>query len=334
VPPIDDDELDAVIHAADLDGLIRLIENRTSGRDWEGLLRVRNRSRAALESGRQLWPAATLAEYRLALWAPPMWAAIVISEDAGKFAIGPLTEVVAQGHTWAEMEPHLPDGPRTAIVAQERALRGDNVADLVFDDDPLELPYRTFDWEPVYPLAVYSDDGMVCNPPPTPVATQPIDWPPGRPTLVNDPDITRAARQLIEPWLDSSNGRFEFVGVEGGPANALLALGVPEQQGRVAPLTPAEGLAWLAWAGASGGAHGRRRGAAAGRFAAWWFLASLGGFSDEWPPDQAELGELVNELQWFWWDASEPAVGWRLQVLIHDPTEDVSWIVNATDAAS
>ena len=44
---------------------------------------------------------------------------------------------------------------------------------------------------------------------------------------------------------------------------------------RLAVLTPAEALAWLAWAGASGGAHGRRRGNAIGRFGAWWVLAAL-----------------------------------------------------------
>jgi hypothetical protein len=179
------------------------------------------------------------------------------------------------------------------------------------------LPYRVFDWEPVYLRAAYSDDGMVCDPPPAPSIVEQINVPMDPATVLSDAELTRAARQLIEPWLDSSNGRFEFAGVEGGPGEALQALGVPQQHARIARL-----------------AHGRRRGAAAGRFATWWFLATLGGFADEWPPDPEEIGELANELQWYWWDASEPAVGWRLQLLIHDPTDAVSWIINAADAAS
>ena len=66
-----DDDLDDLIHAADLDGLVRMIDDRCSTGDWDGLLRVRDQARSAVKTGRQLWPAATLAEYRLALLAPP-----------------------------------------------------------------------------------------------------------------------------------------------------------------------------------------------------------------------------------------------------------------------
>ena len=58
---VNDDDLDALIHRADLDGLVRMIDDRCSSRDWAGLLRLRDRARHAVETGRQLWPAATLA---------------------------------------------------------------------------------------------------------------------------------------------------------------------------------------------------------------------------------------------------------------------------------
>ena len=101
--PTDDERLEALIHRADLDGLVELVDARTEQRDWDGLARARRLSRQAITAGRQLWPIATLAEYRLALLAPaPQAAAIVNDDDAGRFTIGPLTEVVAQHHRWAE----------------------------------------------------------------------------------------------------------------------------------------------------------------------------------------------------------------------------------------
>ena len=75
-----------------------LVDTLCAEANWPLLLELRNRSRAAVITGRQLWPAATLAEYRLALWAPAEWATQVLDEDSGRFTIGPLTEVVAQNH--------------------------------------------------------------------------------------------------------------------------------------------------------------------------------------------------------------------------------------------
>ena len=43
----------------------------------------------------------------------------------GRFTIGPLTEVAAQHHTWADLSPVLDRGPRAAFVAHERVLRGE-----------------------------------------------------------------------------------------------------------------------------------------------------------------------------------------------------------------
>ena len=67
---MDDERLDELIHAVDLDGLVRLVDDRCSDRDWAGVLRLRDRCAAATrETGRQLWPAATLADpIRAIIW--------------------------------------------------------------------------------------------------------------------------------------------------------------------------------------------------------------------------------------------------------------------------
>jgi hypothetical protein len=85
-----------LVDLGDLDELVRQVDRLADGDDWHGLLDLRDRCRRALERGRQLWPAASLAEYRLALDAPGKWAAAMLVPDAGRFALGPLSEVAAR----------------------------------------------------------------------------------------------------------------------------------------------------------------------------------------------------------------------------------------------
>jgi hypothetical protein len=87
----------------------------------------------------------------------------------------------------------------------------------------------------------------------------------------------------------------------------------------------------MAWAAASGGAHARRPGGAAGRFGAWWTAAALGGL--DWPPDPDELGDVISELRWYWWDAHEPVTGWQVRLAVWDPAEGLAWALSATDAS-
>ena len=115
------------------------------------MLRLRDRCAAATrETGRQLWPAATLAEYRLALLAPPEWAATVLDGESGRFTIGPLSEVAAVHHTWAELGPHLPRAPVSLFVAHERAIRGEAIdpASLTALPPVLDIPATLRPWEP------------------------------------------------------------------------------------------------------------------------------------------------------------------------------------------
>ena len=178
-----------------------------------------------------MWPAATLAEYRLALWAPAEWAAQVLDEDSGRFTIGPLTEVVAVHHTFAELAGHVPAGPRLGFVAHERALRGELVDPAVLAaagaPDVIDLPLARQPWEPAYVLATYTDDGVSADPPTRPNggSVRPASAGPLR--RVSDPEVTLAVRQLLDGWTAASNGRVEVAAVEDGDAaDAVAALGV------------------------------------------------------------------------------------------------------------
>src|SRR5437870_1940030 len=135
------EELSRLIELGDLDELTRHVERLCDAGDWNGLVELRERARAALQRGKQLWPAASLAEYRLALEAPGPWAASVLVPGAGRFALGPLPEVAASRHPWSELAPHVPPGPLAAVTAHERVVRGEDLrADDRIDRTVLELP--------------------------------------------------------------------------------------------------------------------------------------------------------------------------------------------------
>lgn len=327
-----DQALDALIHTVDLDGLVRMVDDRCAAHDWIGLLRLRDRCTAATrETGRQLWPAATLAEYRLALLAPPAWAARVLDGEAGRFTIGPLSEVAAVHHTWAELAPHVQPVPVALYVAHERAIRGESIDPSSLAPLPpvLDIPAAIQRWEPSYPVSIYSEAGADHPEPPRSGTLHDVVTRHG--AVLDDAATELALRHLVEAWTTGSTGRAEVVCVEGGALEAIGALGV--ERARLVEIPADEALAWIAWAGASGGAHGRRRGMANGRFSMWWLLGALGDLHDEWPPTASDVEALLAELRWYRWDAHEPAGGWRLQLAIEDTTEGVAWAVNASDAA-
>jgi hypothetical protein len=88
----------------------------------------------------------------------------------------------------------------------------------------------------------------------------------------------------------------------------------------------------MAWVAASGGAYGRRRGAATGRFDAWLTGATLAGLAEPWPPNGAALGAALAALRWYAWDAAEPMTGWSLHLAVEDPARGLAWAIAATDA--
>ena len=333
------DRIGELIEGGDLDDLVRHVDHLCFEEDWDGLVELRDRCRKALERGRQLWPVASLAEYRLALEAPAPWAAAVVVPGAGRFALGPLPEVAAQRHEWVELAAHLPRTPEATFVAHERVVRGEDLTgDSRIDRTVLELPLRIEPWEPGYPLAVYrpddaqfperpSDTGVV--PPTTVELPAPADE-------VAAPEVCTALVELAGAWVTESNGRARAVAVAGDAVGAVAAVrasgGGPSAHISMTPVTVGEALAAMAWTAASGGAHGRRRGMAAGRFGAWWAATALTVGLDCWPPPADQLGEAVAALRWYRW---EPAVGaspgWSLRLAAEHPTAGQAWVVEAVD---
>jgi len=314
------------IARGDLDALVRLVDALCGEADWEGVVLLRDRARAALERGLQLWPAAEYAEYRLALEAPAAFAGPVVVEGAGRFALGPLWEVAAGSHPWAELGEHIPAGPARSLAAHERVLRGEDLTgDHTIDRGVLDIPLVLQGWEPRYPVAVFHADKADFPSPPRP-ALRPRTLPPaGR--EIDDDESSEALIDLARPWAEQSNGRVEAVLVEGDAAEAIAALGYAEVA--AGELAGPAALAWMAWAGASGGAYGRRRGAAAGRLAAWWAAAALAGL--DWPADPGALGEAVIGMRWLAWEPPEFASGWGLHLAGEVPAEGLAFAVAAAD---
>jgi resuscitation-promoting factor RpfA len=323
---VDNEEL---VELGDLDELVRQVDRLVAAQDWDGLVDLRDRCRKALERGKQLWPAASLAEYHLALDAPGRWAASVLDPGAGRFALGPLSEVAASTHSWDELAPHAPSTPQAALAAHERVVRGEDLTgDGRVDRQVLELPLVLQHWEPRYPVAEYKASEADFPEPPSVNAWRDYEADPA--PAVEEPEARRALVELATAWVTESNGRAEAVTVDGDACGAVAALGA--RHGRIAEIDPAHALSAMAWTAASGGAHGRRRGMASGRFSAWWAVAALAGLLDEWPVPPDDVGAAVQRYRWYRWDVGEPETGWSLRLAIEDPQRGRAWAVSALDA--
>lgn len=321
-----DQRTSRAIESSDTDELVRIVDGHATARDWAAMIALRELCDEAVTRGKQLWGVSEYIRYRLALDAPGSWAGPAVTEGPTRFTLGPLPEVAASTKTWAELEEHLAPGPERSLTAQERVVRGDDLRHIAIDPLMIELPLALQPWEPYYPRAEYKPD-RVEAPSPPPITTAVADLPsPGR--RFDDPDGCRALLGTVEHWVESSNGRSQAVSVDGGAAAAVAALGVA--RGGIEVVEPAVALQWMAWAAASGGAHGRRRGAAAGRFAAWWVAHELAGL--DWPVDPHELGVATRELVWHIWSDGSAETGWAVRLAIESPAEGISWALAAIDA--
>jgi hypothetical protein len=320
------ERLAELVELGDPAALLRAVDGLCASRDWAGLVDLRHRLEEAVERGRPLWPVTTYVEYRLALDGPAAEAASVLRPGAARFALGPLTEVAATTHSFAELAPHVAEPAVAGAVAQERVLRGEDLRGAAgAHAEVLELPLVLAAWEPAYALATYRpDEREVPDPGAEAVAMVAGRADPG--PALDRPDVTRALTDLVEVWTSESGGEARAVVVAGGPAEAVAALGHPEH--RLGQVTPASAMARMAWAAASGAAHGVRRGAALGRFDAWWAAAALAGL--DWPPDPGDLGAAVERLTWWVWDDGMPGTGWVLRLAAADP--DAGWAA-ALDAS-
>lgn len=308
-------DLEDLVRRGDPSELLLEVDRRSDQRDWDGLLALRDRCNQAIEHGRQLWSVAQFVEYRLALEAPGEYAADVCRTGAGRFALGPLTEVAASTHEWEELADHLGEPWVAATVAQERVLRGEDLrGDARTYPAELGLPLTLFPWEPDYPLPVYRSHDLVEGGPP---AIDPSrfgeatgdDRPPA-----DRPDLRRALLEVASTWAEASNGGCVVAAVEGDAVAAAHAVfGSPVE---LAPTEIGEAVSRLAWTAASGGAYGRRRGMAAGRSSALWVLHAATGIPSQDGMDR--LDAALERLRWF--AVAEPDVaGWRLRLAFeHD----------------
>jgi len=316
------------VERGDLDELTRLVDGLCEAREWDALVELRDRCARAFERGKQLWPVAHHAEYRLALEAPGPWAARMLVEGAGRFSLGPISEVAASTHTWPELAPHAPPGPVAALCAHERVVRGDDLTGQQIES-VLEVPLRLCEWEPRYAVATYRPSKADFPAPALPVPSHAVALPESV-ERVSDPGACRALTDLARAWTTGSGGHARAAAARGGASAAIAALGT--SRATWVELTAPDALAAMAWVGASGGAHGRRRGAAVGRFDAWLAAAALTGLAEVWPLPPDALGAEVDALRWFTWDIDGPATGWVLRLAVEDRARSRGWAVAATDS--
>ena len=320
------DRVSELIEAADMNALLRVVDGLCSTQSWEELIDLADRCEAALERGKQLWPIAAHIDYRIALEAPGEYAADVLESPLGRFALGPLTEVAASTHTWAELSPYVEADHAAAFVAQERVLRGEDLTgEPRAHPEVLELPLRLMDFEPHYALATYRSNVVEIADPWDPRPLQGVEPSPGR--ELDEDDLVHALLELVTPWTTESNGAARAVVVEGEAVEAISCIAFDEL--RMGPIEGADALKLMAWAAASGGAHGRRRGSALGRSLAWHTSVVLGDLP--WPLDPAHLAAEIARLNWYRWDEASAEEGWALRLAVEDPDNGWAAAIGATD---
>lgn len=310
------------IESSDTDDLLRVVDGYCESGMWEELQELRSRCSEAVGRGKQVWGVEEHIRYRIALEGPPTHAGPVVSEGPLRFGLGPLPEVVASTKTWEELEPHLALGPERTTVAAERVVRGEEGVPEIPD-----LPNWLLPWEDSYPVATYKSDKLEAPSPKLP-EVEDVELP-EEIDAIEDVQSEGALGDLVAPWLEQSNGRYETATVEGPATGAIRALG--PTRSRIGRIDVSTAFDWMVWAGASGGAHGQRRGAAAGRFGAWWVVAMLCDL--EWPVDPQSMRSAAERLTWHWFDDGAPGTGWQLRLAVEDADSGLSWAVSAVDSA-
>jgi len=319
---------------------------------WDAVLALRDACLAATEeTGRQLWGPARFAAYRVALDAPAELAAAMLEPGVVRFGLGPLTEVVAQHHRFAELAPHL-DSSLLAVVAQERVLRGEDLredpdAAAALADSGAGVPLALQPFEPAYTLPEYRadtridggfllpDDGWAAL---TTDASASAAEPPPIEPAGRAAALARVLHDAIEPWLSGSDGMAELATVRGDVDGAARELHrrLAQVHGDAAldrrPIDATQLLGLVAFAAASGGVHGRRRGAASGRVSAWWLARTATGLDAAALDDAALIDQdAIDELEFRLEDLELAALrtprdaAWRLELAVADPT--AGWAV-------
>lgn len=317
-----------LLSMGDLDGLVRHADHLANASDWDQLFVLRDRCNEAADlTGKQLWGAAQYAEYRLALAAPAALAASVVISGAARFALGPLSEVVAQEHTWEQLADHLPDPASASVVAQERILRGEDLR-----DDPRAgldetgLPGILQPFEPRYALPTYGPDELLEAGPAEPVGQDRELLGTAGPQA-EAAELEHALSDAVRHWETQSTGEVWTAAVD-GPVDAAVGA-LTDGDVRLIELRVPEALGLIAWCAASGAAHAPRRGMGPGRSFAWWVAVEAAGL--DWPADPDELEYELEELRWWTWTTRGDEQGWRLRLAIEDPLDDLTVAIDAFD---
>ena len=320
-------QLEDLVEAADLNALLRAVDGLCERREWDRLVDLADMCEEALERGKQLWPIADHIDYRVALEAPGDYAGSVLGTDPSRFVLGPLTEVAASSHTWHALADYLESGVVAAYVAQECVVRGEKLGgDDRANPDVLEMPVELLSFEPTYCLAKYRKHSVEVSEPWEP--REPLNRVSSSPTdELDEPELSEALLELVTPWITESNGAARAVVVEGDAVAATSNLVSGEFA--IGPLTTEEALQRMAWAAASGGAHGRRRGAALGRFTALYTAALITDLP--WPPSFDELGDGLEDLNFYRFNEDRTEEGWALRIVIEDPEQGWTAAISASD---
>lgn len=315
-----------LVYRGDLDELVRAVDAAANRGDVDEVVALRRACLDAVEfSGRQLWGPAAYAAYRLALDGPSDVAVQMVVEAEDRHMLGPLTEVVAQHHDWADLRDRVPPGPVRGTVAVERVLRGEDLR-----DDPtaevhhLDVPAHWCAWEGPRPRLEYRP-GEVLAPAPQPRVTGDDARAVEAGDAIDDPDLVQTIEALVAPWATSPDARIAVAVVDGPAAGAV---GAVAPGAVVKPIGLPDAVAAMTWAASSGGAARRRRGGAAGRSATWWALRTLVAHEPASPVEDlvADLGDWswwrfggVEEDGWWLRLAAEHVDGWSLAIDARDP---------------
>lgn len=316
-------KLTDLIEASDLDGLIRFVDGVCAADEYEALEEIRHRCTEAVERGKEVWGIAHFAAYRAALEAPGPIAAAVVEEGAGRTGLGPLWEVAASTHRWDELGPHVEEPKMRALVAYERSIRGDAIG--APPADFLDIPIQVQSWEPRYALATYRSDEADFPSPPPPACSTKLDARAYR--TFKDPESEDALFELVRAWVDESRGTFATATVEGPAEDAIAAVSPADVS--FTEVNRADALAHMAWAGASGGSAGTRRGTPVGRANAWAAVATMADL--DFPGEPEAIGEAASRFRWLMWEDRGIAAGWLLNVAIEDQAAGLSWAIRALD---
>lgn len=317
----------SLVEGADLAPLLREVDSLCERRDFEGLVLLERMCRHAVERGKQLWPVAEHIVFRLVLEGPPEIAGPLVVPGSGRFAPGPLAEVAASAHRFSALAAHLPSPQAVEQVAAEAVVRGENLsADPVAQPHGWDVPLQLLGFEPPYRLAVYRKDHVDVQEPSIPAPATLLSPPAADP--LNDDDLEQALLDLVRPWFEESGGRAHARVVEGRAVEAIGSL--TRQEVAVREIGFTQALELMAWAASSGGVHGRRRGAAHGRFAAWWAVAEMCDLP--WPPEPELLAKEGSDLSWLAFEhAGEQPSGWRLGLACSSEADGWACAVYAED---